>query len=106
MKFVSVPPSHRLLMKNAPQRSASFTIVSCACFFVPTSSTFLPWDTVSEMNSQASSSIRRVFCRSMMWMPLRCVKMYCRIRGFHRLFWCPKWTPASRRDFIVSGGGS
>ena len=44
----------------------------------------------------ASSSCRSVFCRSMMWMPLRSAKMKRRILGFHRRVWCPKWTPASR----------
>ena len=32
-KFVSVPPSQRVVMWNAPDLSASWTIVSCACFF-------------------------------------------------------------------------
>ena len=32
-------------------------------------------------------------------------KMYDRILGFQRLFWCPKWTPASSRDFMVMGLG-
>src|SRR5512134_3862678 len=33
-------------------------------------------------------------------MPLRFPKMYSFIFGFHRLVWCPKWTPASRSSFI------
>ena len=28
-----------------------------------------------------------------MWMPLRASKMNGFILGFHRLVWCPKWTP-------------
>ena len=32
-------------------------------------------------------SSRTVFCRSMMCMPLRAVKMYVRIFGFQRLVW-------------------
>src|SRR5690349_7548451 len=35
-------------------------------------------------------------------MPLRAPKMYGFIFGFHRLVWCPKWTPASSRFFIVT----
>ena len=30
-----------------------------------------------------------VFCRSMMWIPLRSAKMYFFIRGSQRLVWCP-----------------
>src|SRR5690349_16326851 len=29
------------------------------------------------------------------------MKMNLRICGFHRRVWCPKWTPASSRSFIV-----
>ena len=39
-----------------------------------------------------------------MWMPLRAVKMYGRIRGFHRLVWWPKWTPASSSWRSVTAG--
>src|SRR5262245_28384209 len=35
-------------------------------------------------------------------MPLRAPKMYGFILGFQRLVWCPKWTPASSRFFIVT----
>src|SRR5262245_26716429 len=35
-------------------------------------------------------------------MPLRAPKMYGFIFGFQRLVWCPKWTPASSRFFIVT----
>jgi hypothetical protein len=31
------------------------------------------------------------------------VKMKRRILGFQRRVWCPKWTPASSRDFIETG---
>src|SRR5690606_32266060 len=40
----------------------------------------------------------------MMWMPLRSVKMYGFIFGFHRLAWCPKWTPASSSARSVACG--
>src|SRR5262245_42065746 len=30
--------------------------------------------------------------------------MYERIFGFQRFVWCPKWTPASSRSFIETGG--
>src|SRR3954467_3949842 len=33
-------------------------------------------------------------------MPERAPKMYGFIFGFQRLVWCPKWTPASRSDFM------
>src|SRR5580765_49053 len=35
-------------------------------------------------------------------MPLRAPKMYGFILGFQRLVWCPKWTPASSRFFMVT----
>src|SRR2546422_827670 len=35
----------------------------------------------------------------MMWMPLRASKMNGFIFGFHRLVWCPKWTPESNNSF-------
>src|SRR5437868_9478388 len=35
-------------------------------------------------------------------MPFRSPKMYSFIFGFHRLTWCPKWTPASSSSFIVT----
>src|SRR5450756_2195976 len=35
-------------------------------------------------------------------MPLRSEKMYGFIFGFQRRVWCPKWTPASCRAFIVT----
>src|SRR5690606_10561668 len=34
-------------------------------------------------------------CRSMMWMPLRSVRMKRLTFGFHRRVWCPKCTPLS-----------
>src|SRR5512146_857527 len=43
---------------------------------------------------------RMVCCRSMIWMPLRSVKMNVRILGCQRRVRCPKWTPASNRAFI------
>ena len=36
MKFVSIPPSQRVLTKCWPERAAASAIDSCACFFVPT----------------------------------------------------------------------
>ncbi len=42
-KFVSVPPSQRLLTKGMPQRPASDSMVSCACFLVPTNRMVPPW---------------------------------------------------------------
>ena len=37
-------------------------------------------------------------------MPLRSMKMNGFICGFQRRVWCPKWTPASSRSFIVMFG--
>src|SRR5689334_5340304 len=34
-------------------------------------------------------------------MPFRSMKMNFFMCGFHRRVWCPKWTPASSRSFIV-----
>ena len=75
LKLVSMPPIQRRLTKYMPQRAASVWIVSCACFLVPTNSTRPPLAATSRTKSHASSSSRTVFCRSMMWMPLRAVKM-------------------------------
>ena len=86
LKLVSVPPSQRVVMKKELERPASWTTVSCACFFVPTISARPPSAAMFAMKAMASSSIRSVFCRSMMWMPFRCAKMYCFIFGFHRRF--------------------
>src|SRR5580765_7522123 len=36
----------------------------------------------------------------MMWMPFRASKMNGFILGFHRLVWCPKWTPESSSSLI------
>ena len=49
-KLVSVPPNQRSLTKNAPQRCASETIASWACFLVPTKRMDRPWAAVSRMN--------------------------------------------------------
>ena len=97
-----MPPIQRRFTKNMPLRTASVWMVSCACFLVPTKSTGRPVAAVSRTKPQASSISRTVFCRSMMWMPLRAVKMYGRILGFQRLVWCPKWTPASSSCFRVT----
>src|SRR5215467_4550589 len=35
-------------------------------------------------------------------MPFLSPKIYSFIFGFHRLTWCPKWTPASSSSFIVT----
>src|SRR5262245_57725524 len=35
-------------------------------------------------------------------MPFRAPKMYGFIFGFQRLVWCPKWTPASSRFFMLT----
>src|SRR5436190_23517226 len=51
------------------------------------------------MKSHAASSCLTLLDRSMMWMPLRASKMNGFIFGFHRLVWCPKWTPASNNSF-------
>src|SRR5207253_9972032 len=40
----------------------------------------------------------------MLWIPLPAVMMYRFIFAFHRLVWCPKWTPASRGCLGVTSG--
>ena len=35
-KFVSIPPSHRVVTNGIPTRAACSEMTSCACFFVPT----------------------------------------------------------------------
>jgi hypothetical protein len=41
-KFVSIPPSQRVLTNGMPTRAAWSATTSWACFFVPTNST-TPW---------------------------------------------------------------
>ena len=79
-------------------------MIPWACFLVPTKSTEPPSATVLVTHWAVDSSRFTVWARSMMWMPLRAVKMYCFIFGFQRLVWCPKWTPASRSCLSVTAG--
>src|SRR5207248_11703955 len=90
--------------KRIPQRGAPTPTHSCACFLVPMNSTIRPPPTTSLTQFESSSSDLTVCCRSMMWIPLRAVKMYRFILGFQRLVWCPKWTPASRSCLSVTSG--
>ena len=85
-----------------PAALAASAIVSRACFFVPTKRTVPPRLATSAANSWARASRTSVFCRSMMWMPLRSPKMKRRIFGFQRRVWWPKWTPASSSSFSVT----
>src|SRR5579885_720329 len=98
-----MPPSQRWFTYGIPARVASSWIVSWACFLVPTKSTVPPFAATSRTKLIASSSFRTVCCRSMMWMPLRSVKMKVRMRGSQRRVWWPKWTPASSSSFIETG---
>src|SRR4029077_3797234 len=61
----------------------------------------LPLPLCSLTNRAASRNSFNVFCRSMMWIPLRSPKIYSFIFGFQRRVWWPKRTPASRNSFIV-----
>src|ERR1700737_4870317 len=74
------------------------------CFLVPTKSNEPPSATSLVTHWAVSSRSLTVWARSIMWMPLRAVKMYCFIFGFQRLVWCPKWAPASRSCFSVTAG--
>src|SRR5256714_10796088 len=103
-KFVSMPPSQRLLTYGIPARVASWATGSWACFFVPTKRIVSPRATVSRTASRATSSRLTVWARSMMWIPLRSAKMNGRILGFQRRVWWPKWTPASSRCRIETDG--
>ena len=89
-KFVSMPPSQRLVTYGWPARSDSWMIGSCACFFVPTKRTCSPRAVVSRIASRARSRRLTVWARSMMWIPLRSAKMNGRILGFQRRVWWPK----------------
>ena len=51
VKFVSMPPSQRLLTYGWPARVASWAMGSWACFFVPTNRTYSPRATVSRTKS-------------------------------------------------------
>ena len=61
-----------------------------------------PSEARSRTNAYASSTRTRVCWRSMMWIPLRSMKMKRFIFGFHRRAWCPKWTPDSKSCFMVT----
>src|ERR1035441_7136064 len=56
-KFVSVPPSHRSTTKNWPLSLAVSLIAVCACFFVPTNSTFPPFLTEAARKSHAAVQV-------------------------------------------------
>ena len=101
-KLVSRPPSQRWLTYGMPDASAASAIVSRACFLVPTNSTVPPRAAIDEAKSCALASRTSVFCRSMMWIPLRSPKMKRRIFGFQRRVWWPKWTPASSSSLSVT----
>src|SRR5580658_9422016 len=61
----------------------------------------LPLPLCSLTNRAASRNSFNVFCRSIIWIPLRSPKIYSFIFGFQRRVWWPKWTPASSNSFIV-----
>src|SRR6266851_5513684 len=84
-----------------PQRFASSATASWAWRLVPRKRMVLPLPLCSLTNRAASRNSFNVFCRSMMWIPLRSPKMYSFILGFQRRVWWPKWTPASSSSFIV-----
>src|ERR1700674_5861557 len=76
-------------------------MASCAWRLVPTNNTVRPCAANSPTKRLASRNIFRVFCRSMIWIPLRSPKIYSFIFGFQRRVWWPKCTPASSNSFIV-----
>jgi hypothetical protein len=65
-KFVSRPPSQRLLTYGWPALSATSLTASRACFFVPTNRIVPPRRASSEAKSWAWASSRYVCSRSMM----------------------------------------
>src|SRR5882672_422846 len=85
-----------MLVEVAASRTISF-----AWRVVPTKRTLPPLATVSSMNAQDLVSASWVLPRSMMVTPWRWSKMNGFERGFQRLVWCPKCTPASSRSFAV-----
>jgi hypothetical protein len=74
-KLVSVPPSQRFVTNGMPQRPASASMDSCACFFVPTKTIVSPRDATPRAKSIACCKSGTVCWRSMMWILLRSVKM-------------------------------
>src|SRR4030042_1084182 len=83
-----------------PHLSADSEILSWAGFFVPTNSSMPPSLMSSLISSVASPSRSMVCWMSIIWMPLRPVKMNERILGCQRFTRCPKWAPASSNSFI------
>jgi hypothetical protein len=94
--FVCTKPQLSAIVRAEAERSASLITIDASCRFVQTKTTFSPRRMTSRTSFWASSICRSVFCRSMMWIPLRSAKMNRRILGFQRRVWCPKWTPAAR----------
>src|ERR1700730_2687173 len=70
-----------------PQRLASSATASCAWRFVPKKRMVLPLPLCSLTKRAASRNSFNVFCRSMMWIPLRSPKIYSFIFGFQRRVW-------------------
>ncbi len=79
---------------------ASSWMVSWAWRLVPTKSTEPPSAVVSRTMLYACCRALTVFCRSMIWMLLRSVKIYGFIAGCHLWVRCPKCTPLSRSAFM------
>ncbi len=100
-KLVSIPPDQRSVTYGIPVAFTLSDTISFACFFVATNRIFLPDFAMLCRASAASSTFATVLWRSMMWMPLRSMKMYGAIFGFHLRLRCPKWTPASSNSVKV-----
>ncbi|MND85240.1 hypothetical protein D3C80_771560 [compost metagenome] len=82
-KFVSIPPNQRSVTKGMLTSLACCAMISFACFFVATNKTLRPDFTICLIAEAASSNFVRVLFKSMMWIPLRSMKMYLAIFGSH-----------------------
>ena len=96
-KFVNIPPDQRSVTNGMLIAEIRSVIISFACFLVATKSTFLPDLAICFIAAHAWSRCAIVLLRSIMWIPFFSSKIYGAIAGFHFLFKCPKWTPASNK---------
>ena len=74
-KLVSIPPGQRSITYGIFTDVAFSATISLACFLVATNKTFLPLLAIAFKASAASSIFTTVLLRSMIWIPLRSMKI-------------------------------
>src|SRR5688500_12502405 len=82
-KLVSIPPNQRSVTKGMFTFLACSATISLACFLVATNKILRPDFTICLIAEAASSVLVKVLFKSIMWIPLRSIKIYGAIFGFH-----------------------